>query len=100
MVKLPTWYKGLCVTTFVLILLIVVGQKADQFGKELTADVEQHVTIPAQEQRARLCESLKQVTQDEQKYVPLSALEKYCGEKESTNRVYFNQLVTSQTFGT
>lgn len=95
MVKL-TWYRGLCVTTFVLILLIVVGQKADQFGKELSADVEK-ITITAQERRARLCESLKQVAQDERKYVPLSALENYCNKGEQTNRIYFDQLAKGRT---
>lgn len=98
MVKMQTWYRGLCVATFVLILIVVAGQKANQFNRDLRADVYKSITLPAEERKARMCESLKQVAQDKRKYVPLSTLEKYCRE-ESTN-IYFKQIARGRTFRT
>ena len=84
--------------TFVLILLIVVGQEADQFGKELTADIEK-ITITAQERRARMCKNLQRVAKDERTYVPLSTLEKYCGKGAQTDKLYLEQIAKGRNFG-
>ncbi|KKN60215.1 hypothetical protein LCGC14_0534140 [marine sediment metagenome] len=77
MVKVQ-WYRGLCVATFVLILVVVAGQKVNQFNRDFRADINNRVTLPA-EKKARMCEALKLVAQDERKRVPPSAFEKYCG---------------------